>query len=156
MKRSSPPVLLVEDDPDDEELTLLELGRAKLENPVDIARDGQEALDYLLGSGRRAPQPAPAVILLDLKLPRIGGLEVLQRVRTADRTRHTPVVILTSSRQDTDLLDGYHLGANSYVCKPIASDEFRAAISQLGLYWLTINQPAPRQDDGARSGDAGY
>lgn len=145
MSLPPPAVLLVEDDPDDEELTLLELKRAQLQNPVNVARDGQEALDYLLGNGDRLPEPVPAVILLDLKLPRIGGLEVLRRVRAAERTRRAPVVILTSSREDSDLIEGYDLGANSYVCKPIRSDEFGVAIAQLGRYWLEINQPAPRQ-----------
>lgn len=153
MNRAAPTVLLVEDNPDDEELTLLEFRRAKLENPVDVAHDGQEALDYLLGNRERTPQPVPVVVLLDLKLPRIGGLEVLKHLRAAERTRRLPVVILTSSREDADLSSAYDLGANSYVCKPIGADEFSVAIAQLGLYWARINKPAPRFGNGTPTGD---
>jgi two-component system response regulator len=136
-------LLLVEDNRDDEELTLRGLKRTNLKNPVDVVRDGQEALDYFFGTNGQAAKPVPAVVLLDLKLPRVGGLEVLRRIRAAERTRRVPVVILTSSSEDGDLINGYDLGANSYVCKPIQFDEFAAAIAQLGVYWLIINEPAP-------------
>jgi len=140
-------VLLVEDNPDDEELTLRELGRAKLKNPVDVARDGQEAIDYLFGSEKHAARPLPAVVLLDLKLPKVDGLEILRRIRAEKRTRRLPVVILTSSNDDTDLVDGYDAGANSYVCKPIQFDAFATAVAQLGAYWLILNEHAPPTDD---------
>jgi two-component system response regulator len=136
-------LLLVEDNRDDEELTLRGLKRTNLKTPVDVVRDGQEALDYFFGTNGQAAKPVPAVVLLDLKLPRVGGLEVLRRIRAAERTRRVPVVILTSSSEDGDLINGYDLGANSYVCKPIQFDEFAAAIAQLGVYWLIINEPAP-------------
>ena len=139
-------VLLVEDDADDEELTLRGFKRINLENPVDVARDGQEALDYLFGSDGRASRPLPVVVMLDLKLPRIGGLEVLKRIRSEERTHRVPVVILTSSSEDRDIIDGYDSGANSYVRKPIQFDEFATAIAQLGMYWLMINSPAPPAD----------
>ena len=140
-------VLLVEDNRDDEELTLRGLKRTNLKNPVDVVRDGQQALDYLFGTNGQAAKPVPAVVLLDLKLPRVGGLEVLKRIRAEERTRRVPVVILTSSSEDGDLINGYDFGANSYVCKPIQFDEFAAAIAQLGVYWLIINEPAPPAGD---------
>jgi CheY-like chemotaxis protein len=136
-------VLLVEDDPDDEELTIRGFKRINLHNPIDVARDGQEAIDYLFDGGEHASRPLPVVVLLDLKLPRIGGLEVLKRIRTEERTRRVPVVILTSSSEEGDLIDGYDSGANSYVCKPIQSDEFGTAIAQLGVYWRMTNRSAP-------------
>jgi CheY-like chemotaxis protein len=136
-------VLLVEDDADDEELTIRGFKRINLENPVDVARDGQEALDYLFGSPEEASNRLPVLILLDLKLPRIGGLEVLKRIRSEQRTHRLPVVILTSSSEDRDIVDGYDAGANSYVRKPVQFDEFATAIAQLGVYWLMINRPAP-------------
>ena len=137
------PVLLVEDNRDDEELTIRGLERSGLKNPVDVARDGQEALDYLLGTDEHAPEPVPAVIVLDLHLPRVSGLEVLRRIRAHERTRRLPVVILTSSHEDRDVIDGYDLGANSYVCKPIQFEQFATAIAQLGVYWLRINEQPP-------------
>ena len=140
-------VLLVEDNDDDAELTIRGLKRANLQNQLDVAHDGQEALDYLLGTAEQPPRRIPAVVLLDLKLPRIDGLEVLKRIRTDVRTQRMPVVILTSSSEDGDLVNGYDLGANSYVCKPIQFDEFTRAIEQLGVYWLTINKSAPSADD---------
>ena len=140
-------VLLVEDNADDAELTIRGLKRANLPNPVDVARDGQEALDYLFGTGEQVRKRKPCVVLLDLKLPRVDGLEVLQRIRAEQRTRLMPVVILTSSSEDGDLINAYHLGANGYVCKPIQLDQFTGAIEQLGLYWLTINRPPPSADD---------
>jgi two-component system, response regulator len=139
-------VLLIEDDADDEELTLRGFNRINLKNPVDVARDGQEALDYLIGREGQASRPVPVLVLLDLKLPRIGGLEVLKRIRSEQRTHRVPVVILTSSSEERDILDGYDSGANSYVRKPIQFDEFATAIAQLGVYWLMINSPAPPSD----------
>ena len=136
-------VLLVEDDPDDEELTIRGLARANLRNPIHVARDGQDAVDYLLGTEEQPAKPLPALVVLDLKLPRVGGLEVLRRIRAEERTRRLPVVILTSSSEERDLIDGYDLGANSYVCKPIEFERFATAVAQLGVYWLTINAPPP-------------
>lgn len=138
-----PPVLLVEDNADDEELTLRGLRRAGVNNRVDVARDGQEALDYLYGADGEAARPLPAVILLDLKLPRVNGLEVLKRIRHTKRTRRLPVVILTSSTEQADLGNGYDLGANSYVCKPVEFARLAAEVAHLGVYWLTINEPPP-------------
>jgi two-component system response regulator len=139
----APAVLLVEDNPDDEELTLRGLRHTNLKNPVDVARDGQEALDYLFGNHDQAARPLPVVVLLDLHLPRVDGFEVLKRIRGEKRTHRVPVVILTSSSEDRDLIDGYDLGANSYVRKPVRFEEFATAIAQLGVYWLLINEPAP-------------
>ena len=136
-------VLLVEDNPDDEELTVRGLRRANLTNPVDVARDGQEALDYLFGNHDQAGKPLPVVVLLDLHLPRVDGFEILKRIRAQERTHRVPVVILTSSSEDQDLINGYDLGANSYVRKPVQFEKFATAIAQLGIYWLLINEPAP-------------
>jgi two-component system response regulator len=136
-------VLLVEDNPDDEELTLRGLRRTNLTSPVDVARDGQEALDYLFGNHDQAAKPLPVVVLLDLRLPRVDGFEVLKRIRAEEHTRRVPVVILTSSNEDRDLINGYDLGANSYVRKPVRFEEFATAIAQLGVYWVLINEPAP-------------
>ena len=143
MITDAPAVLLVEDNPDDEELTLRGLKHANFKNPIDVARDGQEALDYLFGNRDPAAKPAPVVVQLDLQLPRVDGFEVLKRIRAEERTRRLPVVILTSSSEDRDLINGYDLGANSYVRKPVRFEEFATAIAQLGVYWLLINQPAP-------------
>jgi two-component system, response regulator len=151
MIKDPPTVLLVEDDPDDEELTMRGFKRANLANPVDVARDGQEAVDYLFGTEEQAARPVPAVVLLDLKLPRVEGLEVLKRIRAETRVRRVPVVILTSSNEDRDLINGYDLGANSYVRKPIQFDQFATAIAQLVVYWLIINEPPPPADDEALS-----
>jgi two-component system response regulator len=140
------PILLVEDNPDDEALTLRALRRANIANNVVVARDGVEALDYLFGTGAhvgRDVTDAPAVVMLDLKLPKIDGLEVLRRLRADERTRLTPVVILTSSREERDVVDGYRLGANSYIRKPVDFEHFSEAVRQLGLYWLLLNEPAP-------------
>ena len=140
------PILLVEDNPDDVELTLLALREAKVANPVVVAGDGVEALDYLFGRGAHAGRNVddqPVVVLLDLKIPRISGLEVLQAVRGNDRTRHLPVVILTSSDEEDDRARGYDLHANSYVRKPVDFDRFVAAARQLGLYWTVLNAPPP-------------
>jgi two-component system response regulator len=139
-------ILLVEDNPDDEALTLRALRRANVGNDIVVARDGVEALDYLFGTGAHAARDTralPQVMLLDLKLPRIDGLEVLRRVRADDRTRILPVVILTSSNEERDRIEGYTLGANSYVRKPVDFNEFVDAVRQLGLYWLLLNQPPP-------------
>ncbi|MEJ2479383.1 MAG: response regulator [Acidihalobacter sp.] len=139
-------ILLVEDNPDDEELTLHALEKNRIGNEVVVARDGVQALDYLFCMGAwadRAPCDPPALVLLDLKLPKVDGLEVLQRIRANERTRLLPVVILTSSNEDEDRLRGYSLGANSYVRKPVDFDEFVRAAGQVGMYWLLLNQPAP-------------
>ena len=143
MITDAPPILLVEDNPDDEELTLRGLRGANLTNPVEVARDGQEALDYLFGDHDQAAKPVPVVVLLDLHLSRVDGFEILKRIRAQERTHRVPVVILTSSSEDQDLIDGYDLGANSYVRKPVQFEKFAAAIAQLGIYWVLINEPAP-------------
>jgi len=130
------PLLLVEDNPDDEELTLRSLRQCKLANEIRIARDGVEAIGMLHGE---SPDPLPAVVLLDLKLPKLDGIGVLKRIREHPRTRTLPVVILTSSAEDSDILATYDLGANSYVRKPVQLDEFARATAQLGLYWTIIN-----------------
>jgi two-component system response regulator len=140
------PILLVEDNPDDEALTLHALESNKIGNTVIVARNGVEALDYLFGTGKYAGrdlEALPAVVLLDLKLPKIDGLEVLRRIRADSRTNLLPVVILTSSTEDEDRLKGYALGANSYVRKPVDFDEFVRAAGQLGLYWLLLNESPP-------------
>lgn len=139
-------ILLVEDNPDDELLTLDALAANRIGNEVVVARNGVEALDYLFGNGAwdgRDITELPAVVLLDLNLPKIDGLEVLRRVRADERTLMLPVVILTSSNEDEDRLKGYSLGANSYVRKPVDFDEFVQAAGQLGLYWLLLNQSPP-------------
>lgn len=139
-------ILLVEDNPDDEALTLRALKKVKLMNEVRVARDGVEALDILTGTGTCAGKPplSPQVVLLDLKLPKVDGLEVLRRLRADPLTRRQPVVILTSSREEKDLVESYELGANSYVRKPVDFNQFVEAVNQLGLYWLVLNQPPPR------------
>jgi two-component system response regulator len=139
-------ILLVEDSSSDEELTLRALKKGNLANRVIVARDGAEALDYLFARGKHAGRDArevPQVVLLDLNLPKIGGLEVLRQIRADDRTKVLPVVILTSSKEDKDLLGGYASGANSYVVKPVDFTQFADAVQQLGMYWLVVNQPAP-------------
>ncbi len=137
-------ILLIEDNADDELLTRRAFQKNNILNEVVVAHDGAEAIDLLLGSGggRGAP-PVPAVILLDLNLPKLSGLEVLRRLRADDRTRLLPVVILTSSREEQDLIEGYRLGANSYVRKPVDFAEFLNATRQLGLYWLMLNEGPP-------------
>ena len=140
-------ILLVEDNPDDEALTLIALQDNKIGNPIIVARDGQEALDYLFGTGSyagRDSRDAPALILLDLKLPKIQGLEVLRRLRAHEHTRLTPVAILTSSREESDLIQGYDNGANSYIRKPVDFIQFSETVRQLGLYWLVLNETPPR------------
>ena len=139
-------ILLVEDNPKDEMLTLRALKKSKVSNPIVVARDGVEALDYLFSRGvhaNRPPGASPQLILLDLKLPKVDGLEVLKELRGDKRTRLLPVVILTSSVEEQDLLRGYSLGANSYVRKPVDFVQFSEAVRQLGLFWLILNESAP-------------
>ncbi|MBI2518522.1 MAG: response regulator [Opitutae bacterium] len=139
-------ILLVEDNPDDRELALCALQNSRVANCVDVAVDGVEALDYLFCTGRHSGRSHllfPAVVLLDIKLPKIDGLEVLRRIRADERTKFQPVVILTSSREEQDLIAGYRLGANSYIRKPVDFEKFNEAIRQLGLYWLVMNEPPP-------------
>jgi two-component system, response regulator len=139
-------ILLVEDNADDVELTLRAFQKANLANRVEVARDGAEALDFLFGTGahtERGEHLLPQVVLLDLQLPRVSGLEVLRRIRADPRTRLVPVVILTSSREERDRLRGYSLGANSYICKPVDTAKFTDAVRELGLYWLVLNELAP-------------
>ena len=134
-------ILLVEDNPDEQELILLELRKNALANEIVVASDGQEALDYLFGkAGKDGRASLPAVVLLDLKLPKVDGKEVLQRIRADDRTRNLPVVMLTSSNEDADRRECYGLGANSYVRKPVNFSEFEEAVRQLKLYWLLLNE----------------
>ena len=138
-------ILLVEDNPDDVELTRRAFKRQGIANEMVVARDGAEALDYLFGTGayaRRNTREMPAVVLLDLKLPKVGGLDVLKQIRAGERTRLLPVVILTSSKEEQDILSGYKLGANSYVRKPVDFIEFTGAVKQLGMYWLLVNEPS--------------
>ena len=139
-------ILLVEDNPDDEALTIRAFAKHKIHNEIVVVRDGAEALDFLFGTGVHAGRDLsvmPHVVLLDLKLPKIDGLEVLRRIRADDRTRLMPVVILTSSNEERDLIEGYSLGANSYVRKPVDFAQFVEAVRQLGLYWLVLNSRAP-------------
>ena len=146
-------VLLVEDNPDDALLILRALKKNEVKNEVIVARDGVEALDYLFGTGIYAGRDTtvmPQLILLDLRLPKIDGLEVLRRVRDDERTKLLPLVVLTSSRDDQDLIEGYGLHANSYVCKPVGFERFVEAVRQLKLYWLILNEPPPRAEN-ARS-----
>ncbi|HEY9670712.1 MAG TPA: response regulator [Waterburya sp.] len=139
-------LLLVEDNPDDEELTLLAFEQSQIANEVVVARDGVEALDYLFGTGLYADRDMsimPALILLDLQLPRINGLEVLQRMRADNRTKLLPVAIMTTSNEEQDLINSYSLGCNSYIRKPVDYDQFVTAVQQLGVYWLLLNEPPP-------------
>ena len=140
-------ILLVEDNPDDEALTRRALTRNGIRHRVQVAHDGVEALDYLFARGayqHHQPKELPTVTLLDLKLPRIDGLEVLRQIRANERTRFLPVVILTSSREEQDLIEGYRLGVNSYIRKPVDFGQFTEAVRQLGLYWLSLNEDPPR------------
>jgi two-component system, response regulator len=139
-------ILLVEDNPDDEELTLLSLRKNNLAHDIVVVRDGVEAIEFLFGNGQYAHRDAahvPTVILLDLKLPKLDGLGVLKRLRADERTRTLPVVVLTSSSQDADVIASYNLGANSYVRKPVEFGAFVEAVSSLGLYWVLLNRPPP-------------
>jgi two-component system response regulator len=136
-------ILLVEDNQDDEELTLLALRKGKIKNEVNIVRDGAEALDFIFARGPYAGRTGlPEVVLLDLKLPKVDGFEVLRQIRANDSTKHLPVVILTSSLEERDLLEGYREGANSYIVKPVDTAQFMEAVQQLGLYWLVLNERA--------------
>ena len=141
-------ILLAEDDPADVELTLRALGGENLSNRIHVARDGEEALDVLLCRGRysdRSFEEPPRIVLLDLKLPKVDGLEVLRAIKGDPRTQAIPVVILTSSREERDRVAGYRLGVNSYIQKPVDFEQFRQVIKQLGLYWLVVNEPPPRE-----------
>lgn len=140
---SAKSILLVEDNPDDEELTLRAFRKQKISNRIDVVRDGQEALDYLSAQGKYAErniEDKPSVILLDLNLPKIGGLDVLKEIRNREESRLLPVVILTTSREEHDVVSSYSLGANSYIRKPVDFEKFTEAVRQLGLYWLLINE----------------
>jgi two-component system response regulator len=140
-------ILLVEDNPDDVELTLRAFKKNNILNPVIIAKDGVEALDFLFGTGTYAGRnlkELPVVILLDLKLPKIDGMEVLKRIRQDERTKLIPVVILTSSMEENDMINGYSIGANSYIRKPVEFSQFVEAMRQIGFYWLLLNEPPPR------------
>ena len=136
-------ILLVEDNPDDEDLTVRALRKNNVQNPIVVARDGAEALHLLFGDGGDLPE-LPQVVLLDLNLPKISGLEVLRRLRSDPRTELLPVVILTSSNEQKDVVEGYRAGANSYVRKPVDFDQFIDAARNLGLYWLILNEPLPQ------------
>lgn len=148
MKQHAAEILLVEDNPQDEELTLRALRKHNVANDIEVARDGQEALDYLFGGGddkARDPGCYPRMILLDFKLPKVDGKEVLRRVKSDPRTKGIPVVVMTSSREERDLVESYELGVNSYVVKPVNFEGFAEAVRQIGLYWLLLNQsPAPQ------------
>lgn len=145
-KTKTPIILLVEDNPTDEKLTVRAFNKCGVANEVVVVRDGAEALDYLQGTGTYADRELnelPAIMLLDLNLPRIGGLEVLQRLRAEERTKYLPIVILTSSKEEEDILRSYALGANAYVRKPVDFAEFAAATKTLGIFWLLLNEPPP-------------
>ena len=136
-------ILLVEDNPDDEALAIRALKKSNLANEIAVARDGVEALEFLFCEGNHAnrdPQDAPVVVLLDLKLPKVDGLEVLKRVKADEHTRRLPVVIMTSSSEEQDIVSSYDLGANSYIRKPVDFNRFTEAVAQLGLYWLVLNE----------------
>ena len=152
MTPSEVEILLVEDNPADVELTLHSLRAHNLSNRIYVVRDGEEALDFLFcrgAFGGRSFDHPPKLVLLDLKLPKVDGIEVLRAVKSDSRTKAIPVVILTSSKEEKDLVNGYHLGANSYIQKPVDFDQFREIVKQLGLYWLVVNEPPP---NGAFSG----
>lgn len=136
-------ILLVEDNPEDIELTLRAFKRHNLSNRIQVCRDGVEALEYIFGTGAHAGRNVanvPKVVLLDLKLPRVSGIEVLQRIKADPRTQRVPVVVLTSSKEDRDLIDTYRLGVNSYIVKPVDFEQFTDAVQRIGLYWLLLNQ----------------
>ena len=137
-------ILLIEDNPDDEFLTLRALKKSRIQNEVRVVRDGAEAIDFLFGPGAET-RPLPQLVLLDLKLPKIDGLDVLKRIRSEERTKILPVVILTSSKEEGDVIQGYGRGANSYVCKPVDPQPFMEAVQQLEIYWMILNEhPAKR------------
>ena len=148
-------VLLVEDNPNDLELAIHAFQKHKFANLIEVARDGQEALDYLFGGNGRAAGVTPRVILLDLKLPKVDGLQVLREIRSSPGLRHLPVVILTSSREERDIVESYDLGVNSYIVKPVDFDKFVETVQTLGLYWLLLNEPpvaAPSEPASEASG----
>jgi CheY-like chemotaxis protein len=137
-------ILIVEDNPDDLDMAMHALRKAKLANRIQVARDGAEALEFVFGTGAHAGRKVengPKVILLDLKLPKIDGLEVLRRVKSDPRTKRIPIVVLTSSKEQPDVAECYNLGVNSYIVKPVNFERFAAAVSELGMYWLLLNQP---------------
>lgn len=139
-------ILLVEDNPSDVELTLHAFEKERLANRIQVVRDGAEALDYLFGTGKYAGRDilqAPKVILLDLKLPKVSGIEVLRHIRADPRTQLLPIIVLTSSREERDLIETYRLGVNSYIVKPVEFDKFTETVAQLGYYWLVVNQHPP-------------
>ncbi len=140
-------ILLVEDNPDDEALTIRALNRNNITNEVVVARDGVQAMDYVFAKGNHADRDIndlPRLVLLDLKLPKVDGLEVLRQIRADERTKRLPVVVLTSSKEEQDLVDSYNLGVNSYIRKPVDFTLFTEAVRQVGLYWLVLNEPPPR------------
>ena len=141
-------ILLVEDNASDEKLTLLAFKKCGIANDIVVARDGAAALDYFFGAGEQARRPLPAVVLLDLKLPKVDGLEVLRRLRADERTRCLPVVVLTSSKEEEDVGRSYSLGANAYVRKPVDFAEFAQVARTLGLFWLLLNEPVPARPGG--------
>ncbi|MEW6155919.1 MAG: response regulator [Verrucomicrobiota bacterium] len=146
MNREEVEILLVEDNPDDLELALFALRKNNLANKIHVARDGEEALDFLFCRGQfanRSFESPPRVVLLDLKLPKVDGLEVLRELKKDPRTRPVPVVVMTSSNQQKDLIEGYRLGVNSYIQKPVDFEQFQRIMKDLGYYWLVINQPPP-------------
>ncbi len=139
-------ILLVEDNPADVELTLHALRQSRLANPIHVVRDGEEALEYLfagVADGDPLPQHPPKLVLLDLKLPKIDGMEVLRAIKGDPRTKVIPVVVLTTSREEKDVLESYNLGVNSYIQKPVDFEQFREVVSKLSLYWLVVNEPPP-------------
>jgi two-component system response regulator len=144
MVENSIEILLVEDNPNDVELALHALKKNNIANNIHVARDGAEALEFLFGTGefaKRIINRPPKVILLDLKLPKVDGMEVLKRIKSDERTRSIPVVVLTSSREERDIVESYRLGVNSFITKPVDFEQFTEAVRQLGLYWLLLNQP---------------
>ena len=146
MARNEVEILLVEDNPADVELALHALRQNNLANGIQVARDGEEALDFLFCRGaysKRYANDRPKLVLLDLKLPKVDGLEVLREIKSDPRTKALPVIVLTSSREEKDLVQSYQLGVNSYIQKPVDFDQFRETVKQLGLYWLVVNQPPP-------------
>ena len=150
MKQNQVEILLIEDNPDEAELAIRSLRKNNLANNLVHIDDGAEALDYIFCRGKYSGNDisfTPKVILLDLKLPRVGGLEILKQVKTDERTKSIPVVILTSSKEDSDLIEGYNLGVNSYIVKPVNFESFAKAISELGMYWVILNQQPPVRAD---------